>query len=77
MNLNFLTKLLRKDEWPEGKEIRFKIFAKNSKKETVIYLTSEQMNILVATINLGCEVLSMPVVVATLEQKSTSDHLMS
>lgn len=77
VGLHFLTKLFRKEQWPEGKDIRFKILAKDAKHETIMYLSQEQMNILTAAINLGCEVLSMPIMVAMIEPKTTQGQLMS
>ena len=75
MNLNFITKLFRKEKWPEGKDVKWTLTSKDDPKETVIYLSTRQMAIITGLINLGTQVAEMPIIIANVESQSSEEFI--
>ena len=73
MNLNFITKLFRREKWPEGKDVKWTLTSKDDPRETVIYLSNRQMAIITGLINLGTQVAEMPIII-TAERESTQEE---
>lgn len=71
---NFIKSIFHKEKWPDDKDVRFVLSAKGG-KETIMYLTQEQFNILVGLINIGSQVVQMPMVIATMEPKTTQGFM--
>lgn len=72
--LDFIKSIFHKEKWPIDKDVKFVLSAKGG-EETIMYMTSEQFNILVGIINLGAQVVKMPVVIATMEPKTTQGFM--
>jgi len=72
---NLIKSIFHKEKWPEGQDIRLILSAKGNKKDTVTYMSQEQFNILVGLINLGSQVIQMPMVIATMEPKTTQGFI--
>ncbi len=71
---NFFKSIFHKEKWPSDKEIRFVLSVKGG-KDTVMYLTQKQFNIWVTMFNLGCQIINMPMVIATMGPKTTQEFI--
>ncbi len=71
---NLIKSIFHKEKWPIDKEIRLVLSVKGG-KDSVIYLTQDRFNMLVGLINLGSQVIQMPMVIATMEPKTTQGFM--
>jgi len=75
---NLIKSIFHKEDWPEDKVIKWVMTTRKGDKPTVIYLTQEQLNIIMELISLGTQVVEMQDIFFTkMEQKSTQGQLMS
>jgi len=74
MMFDKIKSIFHKEKWPADKDVKFVLSAKGG-RETIMYLSQEQFNILVGLINLGSQVVQMPMVIATMEPKTTQGFM--
>ena len=75
MIINKIKSIFHKEKWPNDKDIRFVISAKGKKEGTIMYLSQEQFNTLIGMINIGCQVVKMPMMVAMMEPQITNEFI--